>query len=90
MEAETKRLKYDQDWQSEILTCPKCGWQGTFEEGQNECFETLMDCSCPDCDWLESPMLAIVSYPVPKNHESDWTRWGFADDEGNEATDNKD
>ena len=55
---------YNDDWKNEILKCPKCGWEGTFEQGSVEHHQDLMDCSCPDCDYLETPMLAIVSYPT--------------------------
>lgn len=58
-----KHFNYHADLKAEILQCPKCGWKGTLDEGAVELHHSLMDCSCPECDWLEAPMLAIVSYP---------------------------
>jgi hypothetical protein len=29
-----------------------------------EYYAELMDCSCPNCDYFDAPMLAIVSYPT--------------------------
>ena len=57
-----RKFSYYSDWEGEILTCPQCGWQGTFNQGDTELYEELMDSSCPQCD--EAPMLAIVSYPT--------------------------
>ena len=57
-----RHFSYYSEWEAEILTCPKCSWQGTFNEGDTELYEELMDSSCPQCD--EAPMLAIVSYPT--------------------------
>lgn len=59
-----KLFRYFQDWKTEIFTCPVCGWRGTFEEGSVEIYEELMDSSCPDCEWFDAPMLAIVSWPT--------------------------
>ena len=52
------------DWKNEVLTCPKCGWQGTFMEGSVEIYEAVMDCSCPNCQWPDAPMLAILNCVV--------------------------
>ena len=52
----------DPHLKTEILTCPQCGWRGTFDEGDIEFYEALMDSSCPKCESLEAPVLAIVSY----------------------------
>jgi hypothetical protein len=59
-----KLFGYYDDWKSELLECPKCGWRGTFEEGSVEHHAELIDCSCPQCDSFEAPMLAIVSFPT--------------------------
>lgn len=67
---ETKYFGYYDDWKSDILTCPKCGWSGTFMQGSVEHHNELMDCSCPDCDCFERPMLAIVSYPTNEEMEA--------------------
>ena len=57
-----RHYAYYSEWESEILTCPNCGWRGTFMDGDTEHYEQLMDTSCPQCD--DAPMLAIVSYPT--------------------------
>ena len=31
-----------------------------------------MDSSCPDCDWFEAPMLAIVSFPSMEDALANW------------------
>ena len=67
-----KHFGYYDDWKTEVLQCPKCGWKGTFEEGSVEQHNELMDCSCPECDWLETPMLAIVSYPTTGESRANW------------------
>ena len=59
-----RHFKQTDDWENEVLTCPKCGWEGTFNEGENEIFEALMDCSCPNCDGELGTMLATVSFIV--------------------------
>jgi len=69
-----KRFKYFDNWKTEILTCPKCGWEGTFEEGEREYHGVLMDSSCPHCDWFSSPMLAIVRYPSMQEAEDNWDK----------------
>ena len=53
----------DPNWKTRTLTCPQCGWQGTFDDGDIEYHEVLMDSSCPDCESLQAPVLAVVSYP---------------------------
>ncbi len=52
----------DPNWKTELLTCPQCGWQGTFNDGDIEFHEAIMDSSCPKCESLDAPVLAIVSY----------------------------
>ena len=59
-----KHFQHSDDWKNEFLTCPKCGSEGTFHEGENEIFEALMDCSCPNCDGELGTMLATVSLIV--------------------------
>ena len=65
-----RHFDYYSNWKTEVLTCPKCGWTGTFEQGSVEYYEELMDCSCPVCSWPEAPMLAIVSYPTMEETEA--------------------
>ena len=60
----TKHFNYFDDYKNLILECPKCHWLGTFEQGSVEYYAELMDCHCPKCDVLSTPMLAIVSYPT--------------------------
>ena len=56
------------DYESVLLECPKCHWKGTFEQGSVDYHAELhaecADCSCPNCDYFDAPMLAIVSYPT--------------------------
>jgi hypothetical protein len=66
----SKHFNYYSDWASVILECPRCHWKGTFNEGNVGYFEELMDCSCPECDFFETPILAIVSYPTPEEMRS--------------------
>jgi hypothetical protein len=65
-----KMFNYYDDWRSVILECPRCHWSGKFDDGDVGYFRELMDCSCPKCDFLETPMLAIVSYPTLKEMHS--------------------
>jgi len=60
----TKHFNYFDDYKNPILECPKCHWKGTFEQGSVAYYAELMDCHCPKCDVLSTPMLAIVSYPT--------------------------
>jgi hypothetical protein len=62
----TTHFSYYSDWKTPILTCPQCGWTGTFEQGEVELYSELMDTSCPRCD----TMLALVSYPTIKESEA--------------------
>jgi hypothetical protein len=64
-----KNFGYYDDWRNAALTCPQCGWTGTFEQGSVEHYSELFDCSCPSCPWPESPILAIVSYPTIEESE---------------------
>ena len=68
-------FKYCDDWKSAILECPRCGWKGTFDRGAVEHYEELMDSSCPNCPWLDAPMLAIVDCaPTIEESEQNWSR----------------
>jgi hypothetical protein len=70
----TRQFKYYDAWKTEVLTCPKCKWKGTFEQGSTETFEALMDCHCPECVYPDAPMLAIVSYPTREEAEENWDK----------------
>ena len=65
-----RNFKYYDNWQSAVLKCPQCGWEGTFEQGDVGCYRELMDCSCPVCDTL----LAVVSYPTTEESEANWDK----------------
>lgn len=58
------------DWKTPILTCPRCGWQGTFNEGAVEEHDQLMDSSCPKC-WK---IVAIVMYPTIAESKANWDK----------------
>ena len=55
---------YEDDWKTAILECPKGHWKGTIEEAGPRYFAEVMDCECPECDFFEAPILAIVNYSV--------------------------
>ncbi|WP_257310318.1 hypothetical protein [Geothrix fuzhouensis] len=58
-------LDYFGDWRTRPLTCPTCGWTGTFEEGWTELYDALQDCQCPGEHGLGArPMLAVVPHPT--------------------------
>jgi hypothetical protein len=60
-----RHFDYDgDDWKNAILECPKCHWKGTIEEAGPNYYAEVMDCSCPRCNVLEAPMLAIVNYSL--------------------------
>ena len=65
-----KHFHYFDDWKAPILECPNCGWRGTFEQGDVEYYQDVMDSSCPACDVFEAPILAIVSYPTHEEAEA--------------------
>jgi len=69
-----RSFNYYDNWKSEILHCPQCGWTGTFEEGSVEYYRQVMDSSCPACDWSSAPILAIVSYPTDEESEANWDK----------------
>jgi hypothetical protein len=59
-----RHFNHEDDWENEILECPKCHWERTFKEAGPNCFAEVMDCECPNCDFFEAPMLAIVNYSI--------------------------
>lgn len=61
-----EHFSYYNNWRSAILTCAKCGWHGTFEQGAVDYFEELMDSSCPTCDTI----LATVTHPTDDETEA--------------------
>jgi hypothetical protein len=60
----TKLFNYFDDYKTPVLECPTCHWRGTFEQGSVEYHAELADSRCPNCDFFDAPMLAIVSYPT--------------------------
>lgn len=74
-----KSYDYYDDWKNEVLQCPKCGWSGTFEEGLVDCYDELMDSSCPECDVFESPILAIVSHSTTGQAKANWDKLSDAE-----------
>ncbi len=74
-----RRFDYYDDWKSKLLTCPKCGWSGTFEQGAVEYFEQLMDSSCPACKWPHAPKLAVVSFPTLEETEANFEKLSDAE-----------
>jgi len=65
------------DYENVVLECHKCHWKGTFEQGSVEYYAELMDCSCPNCDYFDAPMLAIVSYPTLEEARANSDRPGI-------------
>ncbi|MFN7958339.1 MAG: hypothetical protein U0P46_08470 [Holophagaceae bacterium] len=64
---------YFSDWRTRRLTCPACGWEGTFEEGARELFDGLQDCSCPRSHGpLDAPLLAILQFPTEAEWREHW------------------
>jgi hypothetical protein len=57
-----RHFNYDDDWETAVLECPRCGWTGTFYEGHTEGYAALMDSTCPRCPWPDDRILAIVAY----------------------------
>ncbi len=58
-------LDYFGDWRTRLLTCPVCGWTGTFEDGLTEIYDSLQDCQCPgEHRFADRPMLAVLPYPT--------------------------
>ncbi len=73
----TKHFSYFDDYKSQALECPKCGWKGVFQEGSVEYYADLMDCTCPICDVFASPMLAVVLYPTLEEARANADRPGI-------------
>lgn len=69
-----KHFGYYENWRTHPLTCPKCGWTGSFEQGSMEHHKALMDSSCPMCSWEDAPMLAIVRFPTMAETEANIDR----------------
>ncbi|MDH5198848.1 MAG: hypothetical protein OEY20_16525 [Gemmatimonadota bacterium] len=65
-----QHFDYYDDWKTATLECTNCGWKGTWEEGEVEYYDGLMDCSCANC----GGMLAIVAYPTIAESEANWSR----------------
>jgi len=64
-------LDYFGDWRTRRLTCPTCGWTGTFGEGWTECHAALQDCECPgDHRAGDRPILAILPFPTLREWEA--------------------
>lgn len=59
-----RHFNYYDAWESAILECPVCGWKGTFKQGSVDYYKDLMESTCPQCEGLDAPTLAIVSYPT--------------------------
>lgn len=58
-------LHVSDDYKSEVLECPHCGWSGHFDDGLLEPFDEVVTCSCPQCDADESFAIlnCVVSLP---------------------------
>ena len=66
-------LDYFGDWKTRLLTCPSCGWTGTFREGLTELYDALEDCECPgDHGFRDRPMLAILPFPTLEDSRRNW------------------
>ena len=57
-----KHFEQSDNWETAILACPKCNWQGKFFDGEAEVFQDLTKCSCPKC----GGPVATVSHIVNK------------------------
>ncbi len=56
-----KIFNWFDNWKTESLDCPKCGWQGTIDMDSTGEFDQLLDFRCPKCN----EMLAIINFPTP-------------------------
>ena len=66
-------LDYFGDWKTRLLTCPSCGWTGTFREGLTEMYDALEDCECPgEHGFGDRPMLAILPFPTLEDSRRNW------------------
>ncbi len=57
----SKIFNWFDNWKTESIDCPKCGWHGVIDTKQTEDFDELLDFRCPDCN----EMLAIINFPTP-------------------------
>jgi hypothetical protein len=70
-----RHFNYYDSWRNELLAC-QCGWRGTFEQGNVEYHNELIESECPNC----SAIIALVVYPtaaeVERNepHDSSFRR----------------
>lgn len=64
----TKMFDWFDNWKTESLACPKCGWQGTIDMDSTNEFDELLDFRCPKCD----EMLAIINFPTPDEVREHW------------------
>lgn len=55
-------VEYEDYVDTEILTCPVCGWRGMAKDGNVQYGDVLLDVSCLVCD----KMLLVVNYPIVK------------------------
>jgi hypothetical protein len=74
-----KNFNYYDAWKSVILECPSCGWKGTFDQGSVSHYNDLMESACPQCDGLDAPTLAIVSYPTTEESRATWEKLSDVD-----------
>ena len=56
-------------WKNDQLVCDKCGWQGTFEEGDLEVGSDSTSCMCPKCTDIWGHRLATVEHPTVEDAE---------------------
>ncbi len=67
-------LDYFGDWKTRLLTCPACGWTGTFKQGDTELYDMLEDCHCPGKHgFLDTPMLAVLPFPTLEGYRKNWS-----------------
>ena len=67
-----KHYRYFEDQaalKNDQLTCAKCGWQGTFEEGDLEVGSNFTSCMCPKCTDFGGHILAMVEHPTIEDAE---------------------
>lgn len=68
-----RHCNYFDNWQDEVLVCPRCGWRGKFKEGSVTYYRDLMDCGCPSCSTpIDTPLLAIVWHPTVEEAKAHW------------------
>ncbi len=57
-----KIFNWFDNWKTENLDCPGCGWHGLIDNDHTEDFDQLLDFHCPKC----GKMLAIINFPTPE------------------------